>query len=804
MAGPNELPQSYRPSPTNCRPCPYCEKGFYRCDEQLTSEAYTYSSSLRDEEAGTIISGYLTTIKEATDAITKRMDTHGDLFMSRWKKLGQKNRGKLLRDIVPHIAPDSWHCFLYGSSNPDGSSKPASIIPKHVRNPTNRHQLLLPWLDLETLKNHPDVLFALLHHRIHNPPQAWAAFDIHQLDLGWKNGCFEVRFAPKYVIVYGLRYGKLTDWDFSASHRADILGFPRSELLFEAQAYLMATLRDIVLTVLDSVDEATLPRTSKWKELIYTCEFRHMNQLELWSAYAFPAFSPPPTLDMHRLTSLANARLRVNRDHLWELQCNPAYMRRQMKVFLGLNTGADAESMSSSSMLFTRHITDLVLNCVFWRWVEIECKKGEDLQRRFRDNIYPGQPVPPKFNTALGELESILFGMVIFTGAHMMDDIEASEVLRRNLTHQTICVQVKERYDPDDPLLWCLIHMTLPTTSQHNFTFDKALLSSHLQHILSTSSSQEKARVNEFIYRWIADLSAFSEMLSSVRLGRPQTEYGDRMKAEKTNSREEWRFMVDLTWIREQRLPCSLGRTLLGDFFKAEPPRGPKDLEWLRRSRVTRAGLERFWSSVYDFMTTTMRNIGISEDGTQELLQVITANQSTEYQQAILAEETKILADIEQQRHAIEGASQLAKSLEKVTTGKAIAEPKQEKIKTRPQGGQECSTSLSENETKSQNEAPDPDPRALHAIELMFPANGEEASKGLQWADFVHAMDDIGFVARHNGGSAVSFEAEGKDRIVFHRPHPDSKIAPVVLQSMGTRMNKWFGWTRESFALDEA
>jgi HicA toxin of bacterial toxin-antitoxin, len=82
----------------------------------------------------------------------------------------------------------------------------------------------------------------------------------------------------------------------------------------------------------------------------------------------------------------------------------------------------------------------------------------------------------------------------------------------------------------------------------------------------------------------------------------------------------------------------------------------------------------------------------------------------------------------------------------------------------------------------------------------MFPCK-EESSRCVDWDGFVHAMKDAGFTARSNGGSAVLFEGNPKlgGKIVFHKPHPIAKIDPITLRSIGKRMAKWFGWSRELF-----
>lgn len=48
----------------------------------------------------------------------------------------------------------------------------------------------------------------------------------------------------------------------------------------------------------------------------------------------------------------------------------------------------------------------------------------------------------------------------------------------------------------------------------------------------------------------------------------------------------------------------------------------------------------------------------------------------------------------------------------------------------------------------------------------------------------------------------VGFEhSGGKGAVVFHRPHPEPILDPIMLHGIGSRMNKHFGWVRETFVL---
>ena len=63
-------------------------------------------------------------------------------------------------------------------------------------------------------------------------------------------------------------------------------------------------------------------------------------------------------------------------------------------------------------------------------------------------------------------------------------------------------------------------------------------------------------------------------------------------------------------------------------------------------------------------------------------------------------------------------------------------------------------------------------------------------------------MTHIGFAAQKLPGSSWVFELE-KDgeskKIMFHEPHPDSKIPSQWARRIARRLNRHFGWTAETF-----
>lgn len=96
-------------------------------------------------------------------------------------------------------------------------------------------------------------------------------------------------------------------------------------------------------------------------------------------------------------------------------------------------------------------------------------------------------------------------------------------------------------------------------------------------------------------------------------------------------------------------------------------------------------------------------------------------------------------------------------------------------------------------------------PRSLQVFQTLFYQPSETLVLGqIKWLDFVHAMTvGLGFTYQHLQGSAWQF-APPSDFILqrgigFHEPHPETKMSFVIARQMGRRLNRVYGWDRESF-----
>jgi hypothetical protein len=253
---------------------------------------------------------------------------------------------------------------------------------------------------------------------------------------------------------------------------------------------------------------------------------------------------------------------------------------------------------------------------------------------------------------------------------------------------------------------------------------------------------------------------------------------------------------------------------LLKDFYGNPSPSGRKDHSWLQRSEIVRKALETFWTRTREYYSKAIGKINPSLEDIQADLEILSANTSPEYIAAVQAERDDILASIVCTNMPTIEPSQ--SQWGHVETTESLGTEAKVKAKTRPgqpADAEKAADSSVDKEAADSSIAQKDEilpklpvkKRALDIFAIMFPASGEEAAKSVDWNAFVHAMSDAGFSARNGGGSAVVFENENNSKkgqngkIVFHKPHPVTKIDPVMFHFMGKRLKKRFGWHRDLF-----
>ncbi|KAJ4351555.1 uncharacterized protein N0V89_006898 [Didymosphaeria variabile] len=99
------------------------------------------------------------------------------------------------------------------------------------------------------------------------------------------------------------------------------------------------------------------------------------------------------------------------------------------------------------------------------------------------------------------------------------------------------------------------------------------------------------------------------------------------------------------------------------------------------------------------------------------------------------------------------------------------------------------------------------DKRTFKTIKSIFGMHAQagDVPKVVKWDEFKRTMIRTGFSAEKLQGSAWQFTPQGNTNvergIQFHEPHPDSDIPYAMARRFGRRLERVYGWTRETFKL---
>lgn len=782
--------------------CSLCHTQFYKVAEQRLGR-WAYTSVLTDEEAREILAGYVTAIEADRQYLIAAIKKHGDEMLSRWRKRTRTKRAALLQLAEPNLPHDK--AFI--------ADLEFAGVNWNVIRQEYRRRLLLCSVDIHTLATNPSMFIGLLHHRASRLPQEWVRFDSDQLDSSWTSGLLDVNYNASCVYIHGPGYGGLTEWNSAAVHQCYIMGFPRGQLALEAQAMLMSFLRRAVEHLLNGVEAHGLDSAVKWNELVQA-GLRKSGDSASWSVYMNRPFSAPPVLDVDALVSQAKARVDATGDHLWLLQTEPSYMKRCVDMIHQLQpTHFLFPKETIRSALGTWEFLLDIDRHWFWRGILEEFEHIQGICSQYNYSIRPGFPLAKDVNATLGAVEKLLLNC-LDSSARSLQIILARRPGFEHLYDLKyagdICAKrpamIKRSYTPlilykKERLWWCLMQLLGDVECRARFHY--ATVFDMLERHLESASAEERGRLDGLLYEHLSDHVTIIEILWAIRMHYPRPAFhahdADGFKS---------RFASKYATAKKLDCMCSVGR-VLDKFQTVPPPSGPKDRAWLQAFNAMHRASQEVWREVSKVHELWFKDRGFAEKEIRASMQALSHWNSADYESRLEARRKEVLSEMEKRNAHPQPTLDLFLPLPSTEDDAAKLQIRYVKVKVKTRSEKHTPESIGQTlhatgliETVPTVTKITLAKRALVVLRNMFPLTADERQVTVEWETFVLAMEEAGFAAKNGGGSIVVFEQkDGPGKIIFHRPHPVPKIDPVMLQSMGRRMNKWFGWTRNTFAL---
>ncbi|KAH6883407.1 hypothetical protein BKA58DRAFT_448190 [Alternaria rosae] len=796
--------------------CMVCQSQ-YRLYEKQRFDEYAYTKAIDNHDAQSLLSKYVKHMKEDQKYMKDSLQCYGDALLNWWRTRRPNGRKAFLEQVSPELpkskeAQVDYQCKRFKLADAGFMSTQHLLETKRADRKRNRQAFLLPYLNVPTLAKDSFTLLGLLQARTSSPFEDWAVFDNDQLTLNWNCGFLDVNFNRGCVILYGPDYGKLKRWNADLAHRRDAMGFPRAELLLEAQATLLRILRHIMTKALERMSSsATIPQGTDLLTHSLSSGRTSSQTDAAWSSYVHQPSSAPPRLDFAALTSEVRTRLDDIHDHLWLLQTEPIYLRRYLRL-IGQASSIDAHRNTDwGAEILLAEVKAIVDTYWFWQGVADELDIITSIYNRFRDQIAPGSPLPVNYEKALGSLEAML-AQGIDLRALQLSALKHERPAFSDLyeyiydpAHRSTLSSLKKT--PDMPrkedeykthrLWWCLGNMLgdydMPTRVPYPMLL--GMLDDHLQ----SSDAKERKKMDEIMYERFSDYATMLKLFESLRFHRPSYAKRDAEDCKLTEDRLGWRRirLADPILGPVSRLLGSL-RTLQ----RTQPPAGGKTRKWLEAFNADHAAAQNFWLTFSTSFEKWHERCKFSVEDTRASVKVLGFWKSEDYEKLLQAKRKAVLSDIEKRTNRVGDSAFLPLPLSAPNTMEVDAHKVKDKIKTHGEVKADTPAPPRPEDVASSSKLIPVPKRALSIFRSMFPDTLQERSAEIAWHAFVLSMTDAGFSSHNAGGSIVIFEENaGPGKIIFHRPHPSSKVDPIMFQGMGRRMNKHFGWNRETFAM---
>lgn len=470
-------------------------------------------------------------------------------------------------------------------------------------------------------------------------------------------------------------------------------------------------------------------------------------------------------------------------------------------------------------------LTTACLQAELWNELRNKVRRVAELKSlQFdRQNIGPGDALPPEFAMAM----SLLFNRLSASISERIKTIELAALASRPLRayFARAYTQATDEFVPvgcPPPHVLRFIDLL-----RNIISADRNLLLGHLPGVQSLMDEYEKMcqnpenleAVSPLVADEISNLSLLSECLRQLHLFQPWVSFfGKEMNEphilEAIANERANRSDILLPYYKYFMSGplCTAAREIASLYYPVSKRRTEANVAAMRAAEDA---LNAFW---VENLACMVRK-GALPPSCERVLLGRQPSRTPEWceQEAQQKRDKANVNTNTNTNQSISDSPQLFRRLD-VDEGKSVtlARPKKTKPKTRgtakpnlPGPAPDLQASGTENDDGLVSKKVDK--RSLKVFKTLFFAPSASANPGeVPWKDFLHAMHNVGFAIEKLQGSVWQFtpqpEAEVDENprsILFHEPHPYSKIPYWDARRIGRRLLRAYGWNGKMFVLDK-
>lgn len=759
-------------------------------------------------------------IFEAQRTIVTILERYEEKLIKRWSKKTTAQRQKILMTVHPGIPsthrPDFWAI----RKENEGQVRAGTQYRDHW---------LLPSINIEDLSK-PSNLLLFLRSRARNPPGVFVNADANSVHLGHVAQALVPPYLSGYTMLLSGQntqktYGRMISWDeddTAFDMMSTGVGLQPGEGLqvMEIQQSKMQFLQKCVEHILQDLplNDSSIPTQptptfdpsadngSEWPSLTQEVEEA--------------PYKVPNVFNVARLRTFVDARRNEAEDHIWALREDPSYFQdiiseesehRQERI---LTETGKTHSVLRQDTFWERVLSNVVMNAytdlVAWDIVLKEIDSLNNISSH-SGKINPGSDLQENFMQTLAHFEHLVEQLIKGAISKWKVGMMASPPLRQ--------LYVREPQDPSNTRIRCKSRQNSRKKDDHLLWLLEVLLQDDqlflcgLENVCDElereirSNRTSRDRISSYVANLISELSLLGELKRQIGLATPGpkiTELIDEEEKQAEFSKKTKILSEVYGALNNVGKGLAEVGTPLGNFNYPSEKR--RTLATTQKMQLAEQNLDTFWKFVDDHCKKTA-----NKTVHHMLINILTERdlqRTDDWQEPIdeslQSEETESVESTTSQFAALGPQSRTEKEL----TATPLVREKP-KVKTR--GVPQISSSLIAENTELTNSTNDKDLKCIFEVSkagfkvftTLFYTPTENQSPGeVSWSQFLSAMASVGFSINKLNGSAWVFapaDDDWKQSIIFHEPHPSSRIPFQVARRFGRRLWRTYGWTSDNF-----
>ncbi|KAL8669226.1 MAG: hypothetical protein Q9168_006175 [Polycauliona sp. 1 TL-2023] len=765
---------------------------------------------------------------EAWTQLRSILMQHESALSRRWSNKKPQQRKALLHEAWPEMLPMHRPDFEV-LRNKDRGKKSTT---------TTDFALRFPHMNVEDLSQ-KNFLPLMLDSRGRNSPATLTNADRDSLRVGIKSKLL----VPKYIRGYTMllngehtreTYGRLVSWkhDRQAFYKCQRgiapdpgLGLLLLEIQRDVLKFLVRCagllLHDIPMAgLLNASIEATSNLQDLPSSQVKSASRSSTGDQESLTAHTLEgAYRAPDAFDFERLACLVEAKCHEVEDHFLLVREDPGYFADLLQEACGhtveavLNRSFDSNSPSLSEESWDNALCRVLMTAyhdvLIWECVSCLLDNLMNCYTKRKASIKLGQAFPEayvqEFSRLAWFLECTIDG---YLGA-LPEYMSAVPTFKKQIVNHPTSpgqFEISIAKKPDDYLFWLFTELLTGQLEKRRVCGLPNLFQE--MESLITKDQKQKQRLSWRLIRTVSDLAVVAEI---------QRQMGLSTCSEHTFS--AWSEEENLTWRNVRMAPLleirevfqagtGLGSLVMDLRVFDYPSHKPRTASSTAKLRSAEDALDNLWQQIDQlFVCKTGKTLKSLEGKRINYCDVrrtpawIEPTTSTECNSQVPenVDVALALATLELRTESTVDRSQQLAVREKTKTRNAAAFEG-------PANTLDANTDPLAATANISNPKLTVKKKAFNTFAALFgKLVGDTLPGELPWIDFMKAMVNIGFGAEKLQGSAWLFKAAEKSKfgsIIFHEPHPESKLPMQWARRIARRLNRNFGWTADTFVTE--